>query len=157
MGDPREEISNKEHRVSTAFEEEALSLPIEERAPIGEHMNNYMKLIAYLVHIDIEFEEEDKEVILLNSLPDEEYETFILTLINGKQTINYSDVSAALENYEVRKKNKYSSSKNDSVEELTVRGRSSSKKGKDDRGRSKFRPVFRDLKNQSAYCKELEH
>ena len=42
-------------------------------------------------------------MILLNSLPDEEYETFVLTLINGKQTLNYSGVSAALVNYEVQK------------------------------------------------------
>ena len=47
---------------------------------------------------------EDKTVILLNSLPDEEYETFVLTLINGKQSLNYNDVSAALVNYEVRRK-----------------------------------------------------
>ena len=41
-------------------------------------------------------DEEDKAVILLNSLPDKEYETFILTLINARQTLNYSEVSAAL-------------------------------------------------------------
>jgi len=45
-------------------------------------------------------------VILLNSLPDEKYETFVLTLISSKQTLNYSDVSAALVNYEVRRKDK---------------------------------------------------
>jgi len=43
-------------------------------------------------------------LILLNSLPDEKYETFVLTLINGKQILNYSDVLAALVNYEVRRK-----------------------------------------------------
>jgi len=69
-------------------------------------------------------------MILLNSLPDEEYETFVLILINGKQILNYSNVSTTLINYKVRKKNKQSSSKSDSAEVLTVRGRSSSKKGK---------------------------
>ena len=54
--------------------------------------------------MDVEIEEEDKAVILLNSLPDEEYETFILTLINDKQTLKYSDVSAVIVSYEVRKK-----------------------------------------------------
>jgi len=49
-------------------------------------------------------EEDDKTVILLNSLPDEKYETFVLTLINGKQTLNYSDVSTALVNYKVRRR-----------------------------------------------------
>ena len=41
-----------------------------------EHMNNYSKLFTDLVNVDIKIDEEDKSVILLNSLPDEEYETF---------------------------------------------------------------------------------
>jgi len=85
-------------------------------------------------------------LILLNSLSDEEYEIFVLTLINDKQTLNYSDVSATLVNYEVRRKDKQSSSKSTLAEALTVSGRSSSKKGKGDCGRSKFRLDFRDLK-----------
>jgi len=62
-------------------------------------------------------------LILLNSLPEEEYETFILTLINGKQILNYSDVSVAFVNYEARRKDKQSSSNGTSAEALTVRGR----------------------------------
>ena len=53
--------------------------------------------------MDVKINEEDKTVILLNSLPDEEYETFILTLINVRQTLNYNEVSAALVNYEIRR------------------------------------------------------
>ena len=44
---------------------------------------NYTKLLTNLVNVDVDIEEEDKALILLNSFPDEEYETFILTLING--------------------------------------------------------------------------
>ena len=69
-------------------------------------MNNYTKLLADLVNMDMAIKIEDKAFILLNSLPDEEYETIVLTLINGKQTLNYSDVSTGLENYEVRTKDK---------------------------------------------------
>ena len=94
-------------------------------------------------------------MILLNFLPNEEYDTFVLTLINSKQTLNYSDVSVALVNYEVRKKNKQSSSKSDSTKALMVRGRSFNKKGKGNCGKSKSRPSFRDLKNQFTFCKEL--
>ena len=57
-----------------------------------------MKLLTDLVNMDVETNEEDKTVILLNSLPVDEYETFTLTLINGRQTL--SEVSAALVNYE---------------------------------------------------------
>jgi len=43
----------------------------------------------------------------LNSLSDEEYETFVYTLINEKQSLNYNDVSAALVNYKGRRKDKH--------------------------------------------------
>ena len=102
--------------------------------------------------------EEDKTLILLNSLPGEEYETFTLTLINDKQTLNYSDVSAALINYEIWRQDKLSSSESTSAEALAVKGRVSNRKGKGDYGRLKSRPDFRDLKkNQCAFCKKLGH
>jgi len=45
---------------------------------IGEHMNNYMKLLADLAKVDEVIKDKDKSLILLNSLSDEEYETFVL-------------------------------------------------------------------------------
>jgi len=63
-------------------------------------MNSYTKLLTDLVNANVEIDEEDKAVILLNSLPEEEYVTFTLTLINGRKSLNYNDVSAALVNYE---------------------------------------------------------
>ena len=65
-----------------------------------------MKLLADLVNVDVTIEEEEKSLILLNSLPNEEYETFILILINSKQSLNFSNVSTALVSHEVRRKNK---------------------------------------------------
>jgi len=38
---------------------------------IDEYMNNYTKLLADLVNVNVTIEKEDKAVILLNSLPDE--------------------------------------------------------------------------------------
>ena len=83
VGDSREEISDEEYWVSTTSKEDALSLPVEEGIICCEHMNYYTKLLTDLVNVDVNIEKEDKELILLNSLPDEEYETFVLTLING--------------------------------------------------------------------------
>ena len=77
-------------------------------------------------------------------------------MINGKQTLNYSDVSAALINYEVRRQDKLSSSNGISTEALMVRDRGSNRKGKGEHERLKFRPGFRDLKkNQCAFYKEI--
>ena len=64
---------------------------------IDEHMNIYTNLITDLVNVDVKIDEEEKTVILLNSLPEEEYETFTLTLINGRKSLKYSEVSAAYE------------------------------------------------------------
>ena len=72
--------------------------------------------------MDVKIEEEDKVMILLNSLPDKEYETFTLTLINGRQTLSYSEVSAALVNYEVRRQDKLSSSGSTLAEAVVIRG-----------------------------------
>ena len=46
----------------------------------------------------IENEDKDKALILLSSLPHEDYETFVLTLINNKQSLSYNEVSFALVN-----------------------------------------------------------
>ena len=113
---------------------------------INEHLNRYTKLLTDLVNVDVEVNEEDKAVILLNSLPAEDYETFTLTLINGRKSLNFHEVSAALVNYETRMQDRQSSQASTSAEALTVRGRGSYMKGKGDRGRSKSRPGFRDLK-----------
>jgi len=51
---------------------------------IDEHMNSYTKLLIDVVNVDVKIYEEDKAVILLNSLIEKEYETFTLTLINGR-------------------------------------------------------------------------
>ena len=84
--------------------------------------------------------------------------TFTLTLINGRKSLNYNEVSAALVSYEARRYNRLSSSGSTTAEALVVRGRSSNRKGRGDQGRSKSRSGFRDLKrNQCALCKEPGH
>jgi len=39
---------------------------------INEHLNSYTRLLTDLVNVDVEIDEEDKAVVLLNSLPREE-------------------------------------------------------------------------------------
>jgi len=96
---------------------------------VDEHMNNYTKLLTDLVNVYVKIDEEDKAVILLNSLSDEKYETFTLTLINGRQTLNYNEVSPALVNYEVRRQDILYSHESTSAEALAVRSIGSNRKG----------------------------
>ena len=77
-------------------------------------------------------------------------------MINGRKSLNYNEVSVALVSYEARRQDRLSSSGNTTAEALTVRGRSSNRKGRGDQERSMSRSGFRDLKrNQCALYKEL--
>jgi cell division cycle protein 20 (cofactor of APC complex) len=97
------------------------SFKLKKGTSMQDHMNAYTKLLADLVNVDVDIEEEDKALILLSSLPDEEYETFVLTLINGKASLKYNEVTGALVSYELRRRDKESSG-NASGEALTARG-----------------------------------
>jgi len=92
------------------------------------HINNYTKFLPDLINLDVVIKDEDKALILLSSLPDERYETFMLTLINERTFLNYSEVSAALVDLELRRKNKECSTSDTSIEVLTARGSSSNQR-----------------------------
>ena len=68
MGDPGEKVSDEKHRIAVADEEKALSFPDERGISINEHMSSYTKLLTDLINVDVKIDEEDKAVILLNSL-----------------------------------------------------------------------------------------
>ena len=73
------------------------------RVSIREHVNNFTKLLSDMVNVDIIVEDEDKAMLLLCSLPEDDYATFVLTMINGRTTVSYKEVTSALVNYELRK------------------------------------------------------
>ena len=127
---------------------------LKNRISIYKHKINYTKLLVDLTNVDEVIKDEDKMLILLSSLLDEEYETCILTLINGKYSLCYNDALAALVNHEERRKDKAFSSRSTTVEVLTARGIDSNyRKGKGDIGKSKI--DNRELrKNQCVFCKE---
>ena len=115
------------------------------------------EFLVGLANVDVTIEEEAKALILLSFLPSEDYETLILTLFNGKQSLSYHKINSALVNRELRRKEKKSSTST-LTQALTVRGRGFNQKGKGERERSKSRPGFRDLKKkQCAFCKEIRH
>ena len=121
---------------------------------IGEYINNHTKLFIDLANVNEMIKGEDKALIFLSSLPNDEYETIVLTLINDKSSLSYDEVSAAPVNHELRRKDKKSSSST-SIEVLIARGRSSNWKGKGDLEKSKSKFNNRNLrKDQCAFCKE---
>jgi len=66
---------------------------------MNEHLNDFNKMIADLKNLDVEIDDEDKALLLLNSLPDT-YEHLVTTLLYGKEKIKFIDVSNALVNNE---------------------------------------------------------
>ena len=113
---------------------------------LAAHVNNYTKLLLDLTNVDKKITDEYNAIILLGSLPDEEYDTFVLTLLNGRSSITYSKVTNTLTNYDLRRKDKETSRASTSGDALSTRGRSPYLKG-GNRGRSKSRSRHQLAKN----------
>ncbi|KAG8493414.1 hypothetical protein CXB51_010989 [Gossypium anomalum] len=93
---------------------------------MNDHVNSFNKILADLLNLDEKFEDEDKALLLLNSLPDE-YDHLTTTLLHWKDTITFDVVCSALYRSETRKKDKRDN-RDTTTEVLTVRGRSHSRK-----------------------------
>jgi hypothetical protein len=122
-------------------------------------LNNLNKILADLQNLDVKIDDEDKVVVLINSLPDT-YEHLATTLMYGKDTLKFEDVSNALTNDEYRRKDKQAHSTTSRA--LTVRGRSESKKPLSrnhsalrNRGTSSNRKI--PAKDECVFCHQKGH
>ena len=70
---------------------------------MNDHITNFNQLVIDLLNLDVTFNDEDKALMLLGSLP-EEFEFLETTLLHGKAEVTFSEVTAALRGYEQRKK-----------------------------------------------------
>ena len=118
---------------------------------MNDHVNSFNKILAGLLNLDEKFEDEDKALLLLNSLPDE-YDNLTTTLLHGKDNITFDVVCSALYNSETRKKD-INYHRDIVVEALTVRGHSQSRKSKKKKCKSKGRHA----KDECAFCCEKGH
>ena len=102
---------------------------------ISDHIKTYTTLLTDIANVDVTIGDEDKVLILLSFLPNEGYETFVLTLINERTSLSYVEVTTTLVKLKLRRKDNVSFS-GTSAEALTVRGRSSNQRGRN-HGKSK--------------------
>jgi hypothetical protein len=91
-----------------------------------------------MLRIDVKFEDEDKAMMLLTSLP-ASYEHLVTTLLYGKKTLEVEEVSnALLDHYQQKQKNSAESSGDGLVVKgYQDRGRKKDRNDKSARGRSK--------------------
>ena len=129
---------------------------VEGTSMIG-HLNAFNKLIADLLNLDEVVKDEDKALILLNSLPDS-YEHLATTLIYGKDTVKFDDVSNALMNNEFRKRDK--EAHNDTSEAFVTRERPEDRRtqfGNKSRERGVSSGRSKLANDECAYCREKGH
>ncbi|GKA77107.1 putative reverse transcriptase domain-containing protein [Tanacetum coccineum] len=86
----------------------------------SEHIDEFHKLVGNLVAIDTAISNEDQALLLLTSLPSS-YDSFVETLIYGRDTLKLADVLATLNSRELQK---MTEAKGDGGEGLYVRRRS---------------------------------
>uniref|UniRef100_A0A2N9FHB7 CCHC-type domain-containing protein n=1 Tax=Fagus sylvatica TaxID=28930 RepID=A0A2N9FHB7_FAGSY len=134
-------LTNKLH-----LKQKLYGLKMTEGADLRQHINTFKQIISDMLRIDIKFEDEDKAMMLLTSLP-ASYEHLVTTLLYGKETLELEEVSGALLDHYQRK---HKDSAESSGEGLVVkgyqdRGRKKDKDDKSARGRSKS-------KNKTIKC-----
>ena len=74
-----------------ATKKELYTLQMEKGSSIIDHIDAFNKIILDLEDINVKIDDEDKEMILLCSLPSS-YENLVDTLMYGRQTLAMGDV-----------------------------------------------------------------
>src|SRR3954462_4389371 len=78
------------------------NLRIVEGTPLKQYLDVFNSIIMDLGNIDIKVESKDQALIVLSSLP-ASYESFVDTLLYGKDTISLDDFSSTLKSKELKK------------------------------------------------------
>ena len=74
-----------------------------ENTDVLQHLNKFNSLISQLLQCKVTFDDEDKAILLLVSLPSS-YENLMTTLLSGNDTLKFEQVSRSLLSYNKRSK-----------------------------------------------------
>ncbi|KAJ8647690.1 hypothetical protein MRB53_000713 [Persea americana] len=106
---------------------------MKEGCDLMEHMNTFNRMISDLLRLDVKFNDEDRSLLLLNSLS-HSYEHFVTILLYEKKTLSFEEVTQdIISNAARRKPNKGDSH----AEGLLVKEGSHNRGKSKDRGRSR--------------------
>ena len=80
-------------------------LKMMEGSDLSQHLNVFNQIINDLMRVDVKFEDEDKALMLLNSLlVSSTYESLVTTLMWDKETLDLEEITSALLGFQMRKK-----------------------------------------------------
>nr|GEV03230.1 retrovirus-related Pol polyprotein from transposon TNT 1-94 [Tanacetum cinerariifolium] len=97
---------------------------------IFEHIDEFNKIVLDLVNIEVKFEDEDLDLLLLTCLP-ASYEHFVDTLLYEWEALTLEDLMATLNSKEIKERSK---AKGDDGEGLYVRGRTDRRDSRQSKG-----------------------
>ena len=117
---------NKSNENQLYLLKKLFHLQLKSGMSISSHIDEFNKLIVDLLNLNETFKYERKAMLLIGSLPNE-LDHLCITLIHGKEKLSFEEVCSTLLNYVIRKKDK-KEHWDESVEALTMRGRSQNKK-----------------------------
>ena len=89
-------------------------LKMTEGSILDQHINVFNQIISDLNLVDVKFVEEGMTLILLNSLP-ESYDNLVTTLMWGKETLEFEEITGALLFFNQRKKGSDGSSQGEGL------------------------------------------
>ena len=93
-------LTNKLHLKQRLYD-----LKMTEGSDLSQYINMFNQVIGDLKRVDVKFKDEDKVLMLLNSLPTSPMcENLITTLTWGEETLGLEDVTGTLLTFHQRKK-----------------------------------------------------
>ena len=126
-------LTNKLH-----LKQKLYGLKMTKGADLRQHINTFKQIISDMLQIDIKFEDENKTMMLLTSLP-ASYEHLVMTLLYKKEILELEKVLGALLDHYQRKHKDSTESFDEGlvVKGYQDRGRKKDNDDKSARGRSK--------------------
>ena len=115
-------------------------------ADLAQHVHTFNKIISDLLRVDIKFDDENKVMMLLSSLPTS-YEHLVTTLLWGKETLEFEEIlGALLDHYQWKQNSGESSGEGLTVKGNQERGRKKDRNHSSARGHSKSKSKSKTMK-----------
>nr|ABA97637.1 retrotransposon protein, putative, Ty1-copia subclass [Oryza sativa Japonica Group] len=125
---------------------------LQESGSVLNHISVFKEIVADLVSMEVQFDDEDLGLLLLCSLPSS-YENFRDTILLSRDELTLAEVYEALQNREKMKGMVQSDASSSKGEALQVKGRSEQRTYNDSNDRDKSKSRGRSKSRGKKFCK----